>query len=104
MSRKIILSLSERLSKVSESILLAFFVCLDYIRSNRPACVAVNKNKNASRLRTFDGMFFSVCCFGGKNYVDMHCSLILVSGDYFDLPYRIGVLSFDILIIVTLMF
>ena len=45
MSRKIILSLSERLSKVSESVLLPFFffLCLDYIRSNRPACVAVNK-------------------------------------------------------------
>ena len=45
-SRKIILSLSERLSKVSESVLLAaFFLCLDYFRSNIPACVAVNKQK-----------------------------------------------------------
>ena len=42
-SRKIILSLSERLSKVSESILFAFFLRLDYIRSNRPACVAVKE-------------------------------------------------------------
>ena len=89
MSRKTVLSLSERLSKVSESILLAFFLCLDYIRSNRPACVAVisvNKTKNASRLRTVDGIFFSLCSFWKEFYADMHSSLILVSGDCFDFP------------------
>ena len=46
---------------------LYIFFCLDCIRSNRPACVAVNKQQqqksSGSRLCTVDGMFFSFCCF-----------------------------------------
>ena len=68
MSRKIILSLSERLSKVSESILFALFLYLDYIRSNRPACVSVNKQKpSASRLCMRLMVCFSVSVVFGKN-------------------------------------
>ena len=89
MSRKIILLLSKILSKVSESILFAFFLRVDYIRSNRPAYVAVKKRrkkKSASCLCTVDGMFFSLCCFWKEFYADVHSSLILVSGDCFDFP------------------
>ena len=66
-SRKIILSLSERLSKVSESMLSAFFLCLDYIRSNTPACVAVNKKIVCFALM----VCFSVFLVFGKDFMQI---------------------------------
>ena len=84
-SRKIILSLSERLSNVSESVLFAFFLCLDYIRSNRPAYVAVKKKKK-KMLRVCMVCFSVSVVFEKILCRYMHFSLILVSGDCFDFP------------------